>query len=307
MSLGGGARFPVLPISPDGLVSEDDLLTAQVLDVDEAIAFGDIGLEELRLPSGRRVSVHHVRPFSEVRRWQVPPIVSFSREELVVAGLICAQPDDLLGLVAIGSPGDLEVERADWTAHGAVVSVFDRSPTPMGLLMTQLRGQSALARTQNKLPTYYAMAPFGASATVIQVVADGGPTFQECVDFWNMRALRPGEEALSLILRESDLRDAEVRRNLAQDIEKYARSSPAVILRSASVSAQRLVAFRRSMGISTHRGNQWTEHLGGRNRDALTGVVNVNPIPLWQNSRESYTHLSAVDHYLRGTSTCQPC
>lgn len=286
-SLWGGERFPLMPVSADGLVNPWVVQLLKPLAVSEGYDFSETigGLKGL--PTG--FVVRPARPFEEGRHWQPPPIVAFDTEALRATRLIAAADAGNPFLTcALGSFAD-PAERSEWDDHGAQVSVVEeRDLAPAELVQAQLDRTTALSTTTKGAFTYSAEAPFAASVGVLHVVPDDEASFEDLTWFWNLRAMRPGEAGLSVLVRRRHLQEPTVRSLLRDAIADKASGQPSVNVQSLSLSLTDLGNAVRGLRIKRHKGKQWTETWGARPRDGAdpTLTLNTDMRQFWLGSRE---------------------
>jgi len=290
-SLWGGQRGIIVPRLASGELAPGGMQMAEVAGVDSLVDFS----RPTDSPPPPAPPLTATRPFSDVRSWQPPPIVTFDLDQIEGRTIKYAAQDAgaflVAALGAVADDGELE----DWSSRHAHVHEYQESElAPAEILRAQADAQTGLATTIRHAPVYFAQAPFAQSVTLIWVVPDATPAFDDLLSFWNLRALRPSDIGISLVARRGYFNDPVCLAQMREIVSSRARMSPAVVINGLSGDRRALAGCARRLGFARKRDTRWSENpFGKKAATAVESTISVEMRQFWLGQRRIGLRASA--------------
>lgn len=292
-SLWGGQRGIIVPRLASGELGPGALQMAEIAGLDQLVDFSaGAGNPD---PQAAPVPITPARPFTDFRAWQPPPIVTFSLEEISTCSVTFAAPDAGPFMVAaFGAVAD-EEELTDWRSRQADVSEYhERQLTPVEILRAQTDALTGIGTTIRHAPVYFAVAPFAQSVALIWVVEDDGESFDDLLGFWNLRALRPSDDGITLVVRRSYFSDSDCVAHMREIISSRSRMTPSVAINGLSNDRRALALCARRLGFPRKRDSKWSENLfGDKPPGDFDSAVSVEMRQFWLGQRRTGVRATA--------------
>jgi hypothetical protein len=289
----GGISFPWLTLNSDGEVTGGTEQLCSVLDVAEVI---DLTRPDDRdpIPAGLRalgvqVTAGDLRP-----RWAMPirgVVAPDTSDPLITAG--AGEDDDLAEAAAVGT---LDPDERDcWAKTGQPVSLAQGEES----VPAQVSRRTVIGVTATGMETVNAEGLFPTTTALLWVLPDSftlPDVTQDLVAFWNYRALRLWHSrTVTVMARQSQLREPETRRHLVDAITASAFSTPMCVVNGLAVGDDDLRATAEELGFEVMKPGTWSErHSSQPEPLKRTAVINVPIATFWMGERHSGTSRDAL-------------
>lgn len=297
-----GMTEPVIPVPPGGeldwwsdqavsLARVDAVVNVDVNPDDAAAVAGSLGLDLIALADidSRGISAFTVHPLN----------VGL---EHAAGSSLCVMSSDRLQLWEVAGAGDLSDAHWETLPRGRF---YARRPHQDEVARAQLANRTLIELTCVQFGEHWARGLFPGPAVVWVTEPD---SFSDCVNFWNLRALRPLRLAsLPMLLLPAGLVQfwMDFAKGLAHVLERPAQFAPDVAFCSSSVSEDVLHETARLLGIQQHEGPLQRSHEWPvpTRKPPFTYQVGMDPRG-WLSFERSYGQVTDVDLQLfRGMST----
>lgn len=285
----GGGRCPILPVNPDGSVDAGWIDLAETLDVSQTVDFtAPPGKPSAWSEPSSSFHLTPARPLEDASFWNLHP-VAVARPQGEVAEIYLPADDDLASLAgagAYGLPEEIDLFRR------CGYSVIDGAE-PSHIAEAQLAGRTAIAATL--VGDTDSEIVGGALATVgLLWVVRNPNSFDDIVEFWNLRALRPSFRTptpASVLVTEEVANSEGFRSAFTQAIRRSSTSDPAFIIASLDISGEDLTEIATNLPAVLHVGPRITENMSRnqspREDSLLTFTVNTDPAQFWAAPRRN--------------------
>lgn len=223
------------------------------------------------------------RPLDDSNFWTPHQLAALAAADIRTTYLAIPPSE---GLVSAAGPGVVpQQDRLGWISAG--VETFD-TPSDAGMAIAQINGHSALELSRVGDRAYFAAEPFMTTAGLVVVTSDT-PTFDDAVNFWNARALRPSRShAVSVLMSEGTLGDRMVQRALVEALKRTSSTSPSAVVYSWSMPKPRLEALVEAVeGLTAFVGNKFSEYHGRRPSSSVTFSTQVDVRSFWLSRRDT--------------------
>jgi hypothetical protein len=202
---------------------------------------------------------------------------------------------------AVGA-GDLTDEHLGSIRDG---TFYTRRPYDDEVARAQLAGRTLVERTCSQFGEHWARGGPASGPAVVWVTDPS--SFQDCVYFWNLRALRPlrlGSLPMLLLPPGQVQHWLGFARELAYALERPAEFAPDVVLRSLSVSEAELHKTAALLELQLHDGKPRIGHArpAPPRKPPFTYRVDMDP-RRWLNFERSYGEVTDVDVQLFRSTT----
>jgi hypothetical protein len=238
---------------------------------------------------GVQVTAGDLRP-----RWAMPlrGVVAPNTADPLIAAA-SGEGDDLAQMVAIGTLGP--DERDGWAKVGQPVSQAGDGQS----VTAQLTRRTVAAVTAAGVETVSAEGVFPSTAALIWVLPDDftpSDVASDLAAFWNFRALRLWHSrTVTILARESSLREPGTRRALVEAVTATAFSTPICVFNGVALGDHELQAIAEELGFKVIEDDEWSErHTWQPDPLELTAVINSNVGSLWMAERHSGTSRDAL-------------
>ena len=289
----GGISFPWITLNSDGEVTGGTEQLCNVLDVAEVIDLTrpdnrvaiPAGLQDL----GVQVVAGDLRP-----KWAMPirgVIAPDTGDPLITTAN--GDDDDLAQAVAIGTLGSDEHD--SWTEAGQLVSPAQSEES----VLAQLSRRTVIGVSATGMEAVTAEVLFPTTTALLWVLPDDftlPDVTQDLVAFWNYRALRLWHSrTVTVLARQSQLREPETRRQLVDAITATAFSTPMCVVNGLAVADDDLRAIAEDLGFEVMKPGTWSERHSSQPEPLnRTAVINVPIADFWMGERHTGTSRDAL-------------
>lgn len=306
-ALWGGARCPILPVTPAGQVGAGFLQIAEALDVVEAVDFtadGTGGASAWTVRDGSTLATVAAKPLADARFWNAHPLVGTYDER--VREIYLPTRDSLMALAGAGNYG-LDEELPLFRQAG--FNIIERC-SPSTLAVAQLAERTALGATLAFDTDTSIRGGHLASLGVLWLSRDED-SFEDAVWFWNARAVRPRYRQplpLAVMTTPEVARTPEFASRFLEGLSQSSTTTPTFVIASCTVPDDELAEIAKSFGAAKHTGPKVSERHFGRqpgSEFSPSFIVNMDPITYWLAPRSTGIPTSSLVPLQRPTVSIQ--
>ncbi|MFE4001370.1 hypothetical protein ACFX43_21565 [Nocardioides sp. YIM B13467] len=306
-ALWGGARCPILPVTPAGQVQAGFLQIAEALDVVEAVDFtadGAGGASAWTVRDGSALATVAAKPLADARFWNAHPLVGTYDER--VREICLPARDSLMALAGAGNYGlDEELPLFREAGFNIIEGCLART-----LAIAQLAERTALGATLAFDTDTSIQGGHLASMGVLWLSRDED-SFEDAVWFWNARAVRPRYRhplPLAVMTTPEVARAPEFASQFLDGLTQSSTTTPTFVIASCTVPDDELAVIARSFGARQHTGSKVSErHIGRQPGSEFSPsfTVNMDPIAYWLAPRSTGIPTSSLVPLQRPTVSMQ--